>query len=262
MVTQGDATRGRRPRSVSTGIRPKTGSVKRDLKQVHASVCMYSDSTMSAVSARTLRTPAAPCDYIVTVNILSLGTCATLQGELWDCAFSPDGLYLVGSTRSATNPAFPSVICYWKIGDGKLRCTVDCPYEIQKVLVDPGNTAYVCTLGTLGKVRSTSEWRLRAISVYVSTCWSFIAACAVSRRHSAAEYQESAEARASSVSNKHSARIEHWTCRLCPWTLSASAQTKPQTSTCSRGMSRLVFSLSFRNSWLCTRIGCQAQKNS
>lgn len=41
---------------------------------------------------------------------------------------------------------------YWR-RDGSLMCSMECPYALEKVIVDPGNSAYLITLGDKGRVR-------------------------------------------------------------------------------------------------------------
>jgi hypothetical protein len=90
------------------------------------------------------------------------------HGALWDAAWAHDGNYIATATRTgaaeeageraslvATGGAdgsAPSVVSYWR-RDGSRMCEVACGHEVAKLLVDSGNSAYVITLGTLGKAR-------------------------------------------------------------------------------------------------------------
>ena len=53
----------------------------------------------------------------------------------------------------------PSEVAYWR-RDGSRMCAVGVGYEVAKLLVDSGNSAYVITLGTAGKVRGLHAYAL------------------------------------------------------------------------------------------------------
>ena len=50
------------------------------------------------------------------------------------------------------------MLYYWR-RDGSLACSADVPYAVSKVFVDPGNHAYVVTVGEAGKARNL--WPLK-----------------------------------------------------------------------------------------------------
>jgi hypothetical protein len=80
-----------------------------------------------------------------------------VQGSLWDVAWSADSSYVAGITTRAVgevakaDATWQSMLYYWR-RDGSLACTAEIDYAVSKVFVDPGNHAYVVTVGTVGKV--------------------------------------------------------------------------------------------------------------
>jgi hypothetical protein len=121
-----------------------------------------------------------------------------VQGDLWDVAWSADGNYIAASTRvlcsetsaSSADPArattdtlSPSMLYYWR-RDGSLMCSMECSYDIAKLIVDPGNSAYIVTLGTSGKVHCLLTYFLIG-SIHQATTFEVPQLCAhcVEHRH-------------------------------------------------------------------------------
>ena len=90
----------------------------------------------------------------------------SLQGQLWDAAWSQDCQYIAGSTIRArsnneTKVAVPrpgqdagswkSCMYYWR-QDSSLVGSVECHHRIKKIIVDPANSAYIISLGVDGQV--------------------------------------------------------------------------------------------------------------
>jgi hypothetical protein len=90
---------------------------------------------------------------------------ALVQGSLWDVAWSADSSYIAGITTknvgeaSSVDAAWQSMLYYWR-RDGSLACTAEIDYVVSKVFVDPGNHAYVVTVGSAGKVWLRKCWWL------------------------------------------------------------------------------------------------------
>lgn len=130
-----------------------------------------------------------------------------LQGSVWDAVWAHDNNYIAtvthtgnteeagerGALVAAVLESAPSVLTYWR-REGSKMCSVLVGHEVAKLVVDPGNTAYVVTLGTAGKVcaaairvqhhrlchRNVPHTRLEAVLTWQVCAQPSCAACSVS----------------------------------------------------------------------------------